>query len=375
MTGNGKKYTNDPAYKHIKGGSAKYKDWRQNLSSEELAFYNSNPLPFLAQKAENYTLFLKRFKESKNGNSERVPLSQKMKSSFNKNLKEKNACPKCGSLVNLDEKFCGECGFNLEDSVSRDNIEVNNSTKKNQDPAFKHIHKSNWKSFLNKEELEYLENHPSPMFEGESAFKQRFANHQKFKKTQKEQENKPLKIKTKKTALICSECGFPLNDREDVFCPECGCKIIYPTDEVNTKTIEIKNSTKENEFIKVKVTETEDSIQEESLVSETEDSIQEESLVSNKEIKEKPKSQNNLPIDILIDLKSFFEDKLINEIEYNQLRKLALKISTDPKSNGNLSKIKSISREKLSELRNLFNEQLIDKDEYDDLRKNLIEIE
>tara|TARA_A100001011_G_scaffold78563_1_gene81194 strand:+ start:1662 stop:2750 length:1089 start_codon:yes stop_codon:yes gene_type:complete len=362
MTGNEKKYTNDPAFKHIKGGSAKYKDWRQNLSSEELAFYNSNPLPFLAQKAENYTLFLKRFKESKNGNSERVPLSQKMKSSFNKNLKEKNACPKCGSLVNLDEKFCGECGFNLEDSVSRDNIEVNNSTKKNQDPAFKHIHKSNWKSFLNKEELEYLENHPSPMFEGESAFKQSFPNLQKFIKTQKEQENKPLKIKTKKTALICSECGFPLNDREDVFCPECGCKIIYPTDEVNTKTIEIKNSTKGNEFIKAKV-------------SETEDSIQEESLVSNKEIKEKPKSQNNLPIDILIDLKSFFEDKLINEIEYNQLRKLALKISTDPKSNGNLSKIKSISREKLSELRNLFNEQLIDKDEYDDLRKNLIEIE
>ena len=179
-------------------------------------------------------------------------------------------------------------------------------------------------------------------------------------KAKNKKEDKPLKIKTKKTALICSECGFPLNDGEDVFCPECGCKIIYPTDEVNTKIIEVKNSTKENEFIKV---------------TETEDSIQEESLVSKKEIKEKPKSQNNLPIDILIDLKSFFEDKLINEIEYNQLRKLALKIATDPKSKGDLSKIKSISREKLSELRDLFNEQLIDKDEYDDLRKNLIEIE
>ena len=43
--------------------------------------------------------------------------------------------------------------------------------------------------------------------------------------------------------------------------------------------------------------------------------------------------------------------------------------------NSSLEKIKSISREKLTELRNLFNEELIDKDEYDDLRKNLIEIE
>ena len=255
-----------------------------------------------------------------------------MKASFNKNLKNKNTCPKCGSSVNPDEKFCGECGFSLENLVSKEN---NMEVKKEQVSI--------------KEET-------APLV-----------------KVKNKKKYEPLKIKTKKTALICSECGFPLNDGEDVFCPECGCKIIYPTDEVNTKIIEVKNSTKENEFIKV--TETEDSIQEESLISETEDSIQEESLVSNKEIKEKPKSQNNLPIDILIDLKSFFEDKLINEIEYNQLRKLALKIATDPKSKGDLSKIKSISREKLSELRNLFNEQLIDKDEYDDLRKNLIEIE
>ena len=42
------------------------------------------------------------------------------------------------------------------------------------------------------------------------------------------------------------------------------------------------------------------------------------------------------------------------------------KAKKNPKSKGDLSKIKSISREKLSELRNLFNEQLIDKDEYDD---------
>ena len=321
MTSNEKKYTNDPAYKHIKNSSSEYlnTNWKENLNPEEKEFYNSNPLPFLASKAENYSLFLKRYEKSKKGPFVPIPLSQKMKASFNKNLKNKNTCPKCGSSVNPDEKFCGECGFSLENLVSKEN---NMEVKKEQVSI--------------KEET-------SPLV-----------------KVKNKKKDKPLKIKTKKTALICSECGFPLNDGEDVFCPECGCKIIYPTDEVNTKIIEVKNSTKENEFIKV---------------TETEDSIQEERLVSNKEIKEKPKSQNNLPIDILIDLKSFFEDKLINEIEYNQLRKLALKIATDPKSKGDLSKIKSISREKLSELRNLFNEQLIDKDEYDDLRKNLIEIE
>ena len=77
----------------------------------------------------------------------------------------------------------------------------------------------------------------------------------------------------------------------------------------------------------------------------------------------------------MIDLKSFFEDKLINEKEYNHLRKLALSIAKESQSKEGLEKIKSISREKLTELRNLFNEELIDKDEYDDLRKNLIEIE
>ena len=321
MTSNEKKYTNDPAYKHIKNSSSEYikTSWRENLNPEEKEFYNSHPLPFLASKAENYVLFLKRYEKFKKGKTVPIPLSQKMKDSFNKNLKNKKTCPECGSSVNPDEKFCGECGFCLENLVSKEN---NMELKKEQVSI--------------KEET-------APLV-----------------KVKNKKKDNPLKIKTKKTALFCSECGFPLNDREDIFCPECGFKIIYPTDEVNTKIIEVKNATKENEFIKV---------------TETEDLIQEESLVSNKEIKEKPKSQNNLPIDILIDLKSFFEDKLINEIEYNQIRKLALKTATDPKSKGDLSKIKSISREKLSELRNLFNEQLIDKDEYDELRKNLIEIE
>ena len=51
--------------------------------------------------------------------------------------------------------------------------------------------------------------------------------------------------------LICSQCGYPLNDKEDVFCPECGAKVIYPANEVETKTIEISNSTKETEYIEV----------------------------------------------------------------------------------------------------------------------------
>ena len=73
-------------------------------------------------------------------------------------------------------------------------------------------------------------------------------------------------------------------------------------------------------------------------------------------------------------LKLIFEDKLINEDEYNHLRKSALKISKNSESIDGLGQIRSISREKLTELRSLFNERLIDQDEYDDLRKNLIEI-
>ena len=258
--------------------------------------------------------------------------------------------------------------------------EHQNTYQKNSDPAYKYINKQDWKSQLNEEEKEYLKKYPSPIFEGELAFKNRFAAHKKFKQKQNEQinsssgdleKNEPIMSEENKKAkkplknenmskLICSQCGFPLNDKEDVFCPECGAKVIYPTNELKTKTIEIHNSTKENEFIEV---------------SETKNVNKEERLISNEEKKDITTSHNNLPIDILIDLKSFFEDKLINEDEYNHLRKLALSIAKESQSKEGLEKIKSISREKLTELRNLFNEELIDKDEYDDLRKNLIEIE
>jgi ribosomal protein L37E/DNA-directed RNA polymerase subunit RPC12/RpoP len=349
MTDNEKKYTNDPAYKHIKNPSSKYKNtnWKENLNPEEKKFYNSNPLPFLASKAENYSLFLKRYEKSKidpnwkeklnpeekkfyNSNplpfleskaenyslflkryekskkepSVPIPRSQKMEASFNENLTNKKTCPECGSSVNQDENFCGECGFNLENLASKNNdIEVN------------------------KEKVSSTEENTSLVT------------------VENKKVDKLSKIKTKKTPLICSECGFPLNEREDVFCPECGCKIIYPGNELDEKDNIDQNLDKE------------------------------ESVISNEETQEAPISHNDLPIDILVDLKSFFEDKLINEDEYNHLRKSALKISKNSESMDGLEKIRSISREKLTELRSLFNERLIDQDEYDDLRKNLIEIE
>ena len=51
MTGNEKKYTNDPAYKHIKNPSSKYikTNWKENLNPEEKKFYDSHPLP-ISQK-------------------------------------------------------------------------------------------------------------------------------------------------------------------------------------------------------------------------------------------------------------------------------------------------------------------------------------
>ena len=312
MTNNEKKYTNDPAYKHIKNSSSeyvkKYINWKANLNPEEKEFYNSHPLPFLESKAENYSLFLKRYEKSKKESSVPIPFNQKMKTSLKKNLK--NTCPECGSLVNHDEKFCGECGFNLENLVSKDN---NTEVKKEQ------ISKSEETNTLVSKE--------------------------------NKKDEKSLKIKTKKTDLICSECGFPLNAREDVFCPECGCKIIYPVDEVDATNNIVENLDKEERVDK------------------------KETVIYNEEKKEVPTSHNNLPIDILVDLKTFFEDKLINEDEYNHLRKSALKISKNSESMDGLEKIRSISREKLTELRSLFNERLIDQDEYDDLRKNLIEIE
>ena len=131
MKNNEKKYTNDPAYKHIKNSSSeyvkKYINWKANLNPEEKEFYNSHPLPFLASKAENYSLFLKRYEKSKKESSVPILFNQKMKTSLKKNLK--NTCPECGSLFNHDEKFCGECGFNLENLVSKDN---NTEVKKEQ---------------------------------------------------------------------------------------------------------------------------------------------------------------------------------------------------------------------------------------------------
>ena len=265
-------------------------------------------------------------------------------------------------IVNKTERY-----FEIDDDGLHhaENNDSGTSYNKKTDPAYKYINKENWKSLLNEEERDFLSNNPSPLLEGEVGFKNRFAAHKKFKQKQSEQmnalnhdleENKSIiyeknKVtiqpheKEKMTNLICSECGYPLKIQEDIFCPECGCKVIYPSDETNSVDNAVKNLDKE------------------------------EIKISNEETKKVPTSHNDLPIDILVDLKSFFEEKLINEDEYNHLRKSALKISKDSDSMDGLGKIRSISREKLTELRTLFNERLIDQDEYDDLRKNLIDIE
>ena len=84
-----------------------------------------------------------------------------------------------------------------------------------------------------------------------------------------------------------------------------------------------------------------------------------------------------MPIETLEILKSFFDEQLISESEYNTLRKSALKLlnnSDNDSSNNNESipSIQSISREKLVELKVLFDQELIDKEEYDLLRRNLL---
>ena len=67
--------------------------------------------------------------------------------------------------------------------------ELHNKERNNSDPAYKYINKQDWKSQLNDEEKEYLKKYPSPIFEGELTFKNRFAAHKKFKQKQNEQIN------------------------------------------------------------------------------------------------------------------------------------------------------------------------------------------
>ena len=140
------------------------------------------------------------------------------------------------------------------------------------------------------------------------------------------------------TNFTCFYCSAPMSF-EDLFCGECGKpKKIYEVEPSKVKT---------NFEKKVKS-------------------------------KNKKVNLNNLPIETLENLKSLFDDDLIKKNEYDLLRKSILKISNKneekSKIDSNIKKIELIDKDKLIELKSLFDNNLIETDEYEALRKDLLKI-
>lgn len=249
------------------------------------------------------------------------------------------------------------------------------------DPAYKFIKNkrrpddhdwaSKFKKNLNRNQLEDINEaeQNEQVKKSENAIKEKEGK-LKLKKGSSLNDKEFIKDDIKKVVRVsaCPKCGAPINE-QDLFCGECGFKLeaIKPTQEKSEKLeenlIEFK---KENNI--------ENPINKKSSESKKEEKAQENSV---NEITKKKQSHNNLPIETLKILKSFFDDQLIVESEYNILRKSALNLSNNSdcdSSNNNelIPSIKSISREKLAELKVLFDQELIDKDEYDILRRNLL---
>ena len=295
-----------------------------------------------------------------------------------------------GTIKNIGSKIS---------SSNRDSLSTNG-----EDPAYKFIKNKkkpdyDWTSKLKDEEKEYLKNYPSPIFESQTAFYKRFTAHKNFKRKQLEVNNeveqkdnvkksdnsiqtKEVKVKFHKETFknkksftkenirvsVCPNCGSTIKE-QDLFCGECGYKlegINFSQDieeDKNFKKEDLKNITKAKNLEPKNLEPIEE--------KKTSDISKDNNKISKKQ------SHNNLPIETLEILKSFFDDQLISESEYNTLRKSALNLSNNLDSDSSNKKelipsIKSISREKLSELKVLFDQELIDKEEYDLLRRNLL---
>ena len=258
------------------------------------------------------------------------------------------------------------------------------SSATDDDPAYKYIKNSsaNWKSKLNKEEKEYLNTHPGAFYENQEQFKKRFLSYKKFKDNQKNQlkqiSNTPdstkdvaikkvelsskKPIKTNVIEFKCPNCCSPI-EKQDLFCGECGHKL----EGINFDQPISKENTHKPEEDKGG-----------DLGSATNEMINTSTEVKkNIEITTKKESFNELPIETLELLKSLFDDQLIVESEYKNLRKSLLNLSNDSdliilNVEEKITFIKSISREKLLELKSLFDKELIDKEEYDLLRSKIL---
>ena len=103
-------------------------------------------------------------------------------------------CPSCGSSFNEGDLFCGECGVGLieeketpiyeqDDLEVKDEIAIEPNIDKN-DAAYKHVRNTNWKSYLNTSEIDFLNSNPGGFFENRDQFLERYNLHQQFKNQQ-----------------------------------------------------------------------------------------------------------------------------------------------------------------------------------------------
>ena len=297
--------------KAIKGKDNKRKNnWKSQLDHNEKEFLNLHPGP----NFENYESFLIRYKKHSK------------------------------ILKGYPEKFTKQFLEPAQEAIERD--------------------KEDWKKeLIEPEEKNFLFRNPGPAFEDLDSFKKRF-NSYKSKKNIEEKKidhkNTPKKLKsideigleiTKEiksdlnevkeniqTNFTCFYCSAPMSV-EDLFCGECGKpKKIYEVETSKVKTNFEKKIKRKNKKVNL----------------------------------------NNLPIETLENLKSLFEDDLIKKNEYDLLRKSILKISNKneekSKIDSNIKKIELIDKDKLIELKSLFDNNLIETDEYEALRKDLLKI-
>ena len=375
----------DPAFRYINDTNDAFIDkfkrnFKSNLKKQDQEFLDKEKSPDNVDPAFKYIKqndkAYKHINKIKQNNNENIEAQKRLFGSI-KNI---------GKALNLkQEDWKSELNIEQKEFLSKHpgpNFEVYRSflirfqkhsktskgypekfSKQFLEPAKEELNNmGNWKNDLTEaEEKNFLFRNPGPKYEDLDSFKRRFNSH-KSKEIKEEiiQKKTPLKTtksvnkieskinnKTKpdikkieennKTLSICFYCSSPMSE-EDMFCGECG-KPKKPTNKVLEKNKDTKvvkpSSTKKNNL-------------------------------------------NELPIESLEYLKSLFDEELIAQNEYDSLRKSILNLSNedDNKINliNNIQKIKDISREKLIELKNLFDKNLLDQSEYEILKKKNLDL-
>ena len=134
----------DPAYKYIKNSSA---NWKSKLNKEEKEYLNTHPGAFYENQEQFKIRFLsyKKFKDNQKNQLKQIsntPDSTKdvaikrVESSSKEPIKTnviEFKCPNCGSPIEKQDLFCGECGHKLEGINFDQPISKENTHKPEED--------------------------------------------------------------------------------------------------------------------------------------------------------------------------------------------------------------------------------------------------